>query len=274
MTGPGVDLIADDRGKALELLTLAYQKLDEAETNGYPVADITPLRDDGDRRASTASTASSSVRSNDVFQFPADHPVKLTSLVRGSDGAPYVLDAQNKTVWRIDLAKKTASPVAKAGQRVSGARVGDPRILVTGGPDVLVLDAKNSLWRWRPTDTKGKGTLVKIRIPDSTSWGNDINVMSTFVANFDAAFYKLYLVDPSAQNIMVLSPANDGSGYPLKPHGPPAHRPPGRRDHGPADRRRHLRRRERRRRARDPGDELDARRPGRHPAAARTPTTR
>src|SRR4051812_50163295 len=43
--------------------------------------------------------------------------------------------------------------------------------------------------------------------------------MSTFVANFDAAFYKLYLVDPSQQNIMVLSPANDGSGYPLKPSG-------------------------------------------------------
>ena len=41
--------------------------------------------------------------------------------------------------------------------------------------------------------------------------------MSTFVANFDAAFYKLYIVDPSEQNIMVLSPANDGSGYPLKP---------------------------------------------------------
>ena len=41
--------------------------------------------------------------------------------------------------------------------------------------------------------------------------------LSTFVANFDAAFYKLYVVDPSEQNIMVLDPANDGSGYPSKP---------------------------------------------------------
>jgi hypothetical protein len=41
--------------------------------------------------------------------------------------------------------------------------------------------------------------------------------IATFVANFDAAFYKLYVVDPSEQNIMVLSPANDGSGYPEKP---------------------------------------------------------
>ena len=218
MTGPGVNLIADDRGRALELLTLAYQKLDEAQEAGYPVSEITPLRAQVtaglDRLYGVVS-----VRSNDVFTFPASKPVKLTTLVRGSDGAPYVLDTANKTVWRIDLAKKTASPIAKSGQRASGTRVADPKLLVTGGPDVLVLDTKNNLWRWRPTDTKGRGTLVKIQIRDSATWGTDVNVMSTFVANFDAAFYKLYLVDPSQQNIMVLSPANDGSGYPLKPMG-------------------------------------------------------
>jgi hypothetical protein len=217
VSGPGVNLIEDDKGKAMELLTLAYQKLDEAEAAGYPVSEITPLRAtvrDGLDRLYGVVT----VRSNDVFQFPADKPVKLTTLVHGADdGAPYVLDTANKTVWRIDLAKKTASAIAKAGQRASGTRVADPKLLVTGGPDVLILDSKNNLWRWRPADKKGKGTLVKIRIPDASSWGNDINVMSTFVANFDAAFYKLYLVDPSEQNIMVLSPANDGSGYPLKP---------------------------------------------------------
>ncbi len=58
-----------------------------------------------------------------------------------------------------------------------------------------------------------------MRIPtkNSSSWGNDVKDISTFVANFDAAFYKLYVVDPSEQNIMVLDPANDGSGYPTKP---------------------------------------------------------
>jgi hypothetical protein len=82
---------------------------------------------------------------------------------------------------------------------------------------VLVLDSKNNLWRWRPVDTKGSGSLVKIRITDSSSWGDDVTHLATFVANFDAAFYKLYIVDPSAQNILVMSPANDGSGYPVKP---------------------------------------------------------
>ena len=73
------------------------------------------------------------------------------------------------------------------------------------------------LWRWRPANANGKGTLVRIPVKDSASWGNDIRAIATFVANFDAAFYKLYIVDPSEQNIMVMDPANDGSGYPVNP---------------------------------------------------------
>ena len=57
MTGPGVDLIADDPGRALELLNRAYQQLDEAENAGYPIdADRAAPRDRA-RRASTACTA-------------------------------------------------------------------------------------------------------------------------------------------------------------------------------------------------------------------------
>ena len=82
---------------------------------------------------------------------------------------------------------------------------------------MLVLDGKNKLWRWRPANNSGRGTLVRIPIKNSASWGEDVKDLSTFVANFDAAFYKLYVVDPSEQNIMVLDPANDGSGYPSKP---------------------------------------------------------
>jgi hypothetical protein len=214
VTGP--HLIENDRKKALELLTLAYAKLDEAEAAGYPATEIDALRAQVTAGLDTIYGVVP-VRSTTLFTFPADTPVKLTGLVRGSDGAPYVLDTLGKTVWRIDLAKKTASPVAKSGQKASGTKVADPKIITTGGPDVLVLDTKNGLWRWRPADSKGKGTLVKIKIADASSWGDDISVMSTFVANFDAAFYKLYIVDPSEQNIRVLSPANDGSGYPVKP---------------------------------------------------------
>jgi hypothetical protein len=55
---------------------------------------------------------------------------------------------------------------------------------------------------------------VKVKVNGSSEWGDDIKDIATFVANFDASFYKLYVVDPSEENIMVYSPANDGSGYP------------------------------------------------------------
>jgi len=223
VSGPGIDLIANDPRKALELLTTAFTKLDEAEQAGYPVAKVEALRTTVmaglDRLYGVVNVATSP-----IFTFPADVPVQLAALVRGSDGAPYVLDTANKTVWRIDLNKKTASPILKSGDRVSGVKVADPAFLVTGGPDVLVLDSKNQLWRWRPVGSKG--TLLKIKVVGSSSWGNDIKAIDTFVANFDAAFYKLYVVDASEQNIMVLSPANDGSGYPVPPTGRlPTNRP-------------------------------------------------
>ena len=218
VSGPGVDLIADDPSKALELLTAAYGKLDEAQAAGSPAVEVTALRaevSEGlDRLYGVVP-----VRSSTAFTFPADTPVLLEGLVRGNDGAPYVLDSAGKTVWRIDLAKKTASPVAASGQRVSGTKVkvADPKVITTGGPDVVFLDTKNNVWRWRPLPNKGKGTLARINVEDSATWGDDIEVMSTFVANFNAALYKLYVVDPSEQNIMVVSPSSDGSGYQGKP---------------------------------------------------------
>lgn len=221
VTGPGIDLITHDPKRALELLSTAYEDLDKAEKAGYSPAQIAPLRQQAlaglDRLYGVVK-----VESTDLYTFPSDKPVALTGLVRGSDGAPYVLDTAAKTVWRIDLAKKTATAVVTAGQKASGTKVADPKLITTGGPDVLILDSNNVLWRWRPANAKGKGTLVKIPVKGSASWGSDVSDIATFVANFDAAYYKLYIVDPSEQNIIVMSPSSDGSGYP----GPPQRRLP------------------------------------------------
>jgi hypothetical protein len=62
------------------------------------------------------------IKSSTLFSFPTDTPVKLAGIVRGYDGAPYVLDTANNTVWRIDLAKKTASPVLRASGPRRGSR--------------------------------------------------------------------------------------------------------------------------------------------------------
>ena len=217
VSGPGIDLVADDPRRALELLSAAYDDLDKAQNAGYPLAQIEPLRraalDGLDRLHGVVK-----VGSTDLFTFPeGDTPVSLTGVVRGWDGAPYVLDAAGKTVWRIDLAKKTATAVMKSGQKVAGQKVADPKLITTGGLDVLVLDTKNAVWRWRPSNAKGSGVLAKLKVRDSASWGNDVLDISTFVANFDAGLYKLYIADPSEQNILVLAPRSDGSGYSDQP---------------------------------------------------------
>jgi hypothetical protein len=213
LTNAGQDILTADPQQALQLLRTANQELTLAEGAGYPASATAPLRaqinaglDQLYGVVHVASTA--------TFTFPASAgAVHLSRVVRGSDGAPYVLDTGTNTVWRIDVAKKSAAPIYRSGEKVGAAKVGDPKLITVGGPDVLILDAKNVLWRWRPIGAAGKGTLVKVNIPGSTTWGTDVQVLGTFVSNFSQAFYKLYVVDPSQQNIMVLSPNSDGSGY-------------------------------------------------------------
>ncbi len=213
LTNSGQDLIVVDPQQALQLLRTANQQLTTAEQSGYPAVATAPLRAEInaglDRLYGVVHVASTA-----AFTFPASAgAVHLTTVIEGSDGAPYVLDTGTKTVWRIDLAADKASPVYTSGQQADTGKVGDPKLITAGGPDILILDTKNQLWRWRPIGTAGKGTLVRVNVPGSTTWGSDVRVLGTFVSNFSQAFYKLYVVDPSQQNIMVLSPNSDGSGY-------------------------------------------------------------
>ena len=252
VSGPGVDLISDDPGRALELLNTAYVKLDEAASLSYPARQIEPLREKAleglDRLYGVQPVGSTA-----VFEFPAEKPPKLEAIVRGSDGAPYVLDSANATVWRIDIKKQKATAILKSGTRASGARAAAPKFLTTGGPDILVVDTKNNLWRWRPSNSSGKGTLVRIKVKDSASWGDDVKDIATFVANFDAAFYKLYVVDPSGAEHHGALARERRVGLPGQAEPAPAHRAGRVRDQRPAHRRRHLRGGERRRRPRHPG---------------------
>ncbi len=213
LTNSGQDLIATDPQQALQLLRTANQELAIAEQAGYSTIATAPLRAEINAGLDQLYGVVH-VDSTPTFTFPATAgKVNLTAVIQGSDGAPYILDTGTNTVWRIDLVKKAAAPVYRAGQKMGSVKTGNPKLIVVGGPDVLILDSANVLWRWRPIGTAGKGTLVKVNIPGSTTWGTDVQVLGTFVSNFSQAFYKLYVVDPSQQNIMVLSPNSDGSGY-------------------------------------------------------------
>jgi len=221
VSAPGIDLIRDDRKQAIELLSDAYRQLDVAQRGGAPAATLGPLRakvlSGLDQLYGVAPVATTI-----VFNFTtAKPPVDLAAMVRGPDGMPYVLDRGGKSVYRVDLKTRKATVVVRAGQRVSGTSVADPRFLAVGGRrDLLILDSRNALWRWRPADNRGRGTLKRILVNGAASWGADVRGIGTFQrGTADQGLYNLYVVDPSRQQLLVYTPAADGGGYPSTPTG-------------------------------------------------------
>jgi hypothetical protein len=215
--GPGIDLVANDPRKAEQLLTEAYQALDAAEAANVPASTIEPIR-----RQVVASLDRLynmvDIASTQLFAFPADPAVELRAIVKGPDGAPFVLDAATKTVYRINLADGKATAIFREGNKASGLTQGVPKLLGVGGRDLLMVDSKNVLWRWRPANTTGKGSVARIRVTGAAEWGDDVLGIGTFLRDPEANLYNLYVVDPSEQQVLRYSPAADGSGFPAQPN--------------------------------------------------------
>jgi hypothetical protein len=218
VSGPGIDLITDDRDAALRLLTEAYQQLDKAKVAKISDREIAPVRADVvaglDRLFGMVGVASS-----DVFNFkPAEGaaPFDLRALVLGPDSAPYVIDKTSKSVFRIDLKRKRAVAIARSGRTFGGVKMSEPRFLAVGGRDLLIVDAKNVVWRWRASNDAGKGTTNRLPVNGSTQWGNDILAIGTYLRDRTRGLYNLYVVDPSEDQIRAYPPASDGGGFPAK----------------------------------------------------------
>jgi len=216
--GPGIDLVETDRRRAEELLTDGLEQVDRARGAGIPASTTIPLRNQIvaalDRLYGVIEVGSSP-----IFQFPDDPAVALTALVRGPDGAPFVLDPQTASVYRIDVAGEKATAIFREGNKARGATQAAPRLIAVGARDLIMVDAKNVVWRWRPANSEGKGTITRVNVTGSAEWGDDIVGIGTFVRNAEAGLYNLYVVDPSAEQILRYSPAADGSGFPAAPTG-------------------------------------------------------
>jgi hypothetical protein len=146
-----------------------------------------------------------------VLSFGSD---SLGAAVYGPDGDAYVLDQTDATVYRIDPATGAKKAVAVADERPpGGGTVATPRLLTTGGPDVLILDNENSLWRWRPAPSGFDGTLSRLVVEDSSSWGTNVRRIGTFLTVPDLGLYSLYVVVPAAGQLLEYPAAPDGSGY-------------------------------------------------------------
>ncbi|HEX5467298.1 MAG TPA: hypothetical protein VFW92_11555 [Candidatus Limnocylindrales bacterium] len=210
--GPG-DLIAANPQVALTDLRKAWSSLDQAASLGVAATAIAPLRAQAqaglDRLYGVVATSSTL-----LFSFADLAPgAELRDLVVGPDGAAYVIDRKGQSVIRVDLAARTAKAVVKSGQK----GIGQPWALAVGGPDVLILDGNGALWRWRPADAKGGGTLAKLRLSTATPLGRNIENVAAYVRSADTGLSFFYVLDPQARQILRYSPAADGSGYPSDP---------------------------------------------------------
>lgn len=216
VVGPGIDLVVNDPRRAEQLLTEAYTAVQGAGRGGIPTSTTAPLRVQIvaalDRLYKMIDVASAP-----VFTFPADPAVDLRAIVRGPDGAPFILDATTATVYRINVADGKATVIFREGNRTQAGTPAAPRLLGVGGRDLLMVDAKNVVWRWRPANSSGKGTITKVRVTGASEWGDDIRAIGTFIRDPEANLYNLYVVDPSAQQMLRFSPAADGSGFPAQP---------------------------------------------------------
>jgi hypothetical protein len=219
--GPGIDLVEDSPDEALELLAGAYQDLAAAEDANVSARVIDPLRAEVvaglDRLYGVVE-----VTSSDLFTFvPGEgvQPYVLGTMVLGPDGMPYVLDVASNTVYRVDLKRERANAVVRTGREMGDTTVDELRFLAAGGRDLLVLDAKNQLWRWRPSDDAGKGTLTAVTVEDASQWGDDIRAIGTYLRDPSRGLYNLYVIDPSEEQIQAYFPASDGGGFPREGSG-------------------------------------------------------
>jgi hypothetical protein len=143
----------------------------------------------------------------------------LGAAVYGAGGDAYVIDQTNATVYRVDLGTGAKKAVAVAGQKVAsvGAAgddvVGAPRLLAVGGPDVLILDDANAVWRWRPAPVGFEGSLTRLQVDDASNWGTGARGIGTFLTDSALGEYSLYAAIPAAQQVLLYPAAPDGSGY-------------------------------------------------------------
>jgi len=157
VVGPGVDLVQDNGPLALQLLNEAWTELDKAEQANMPASAIRPVRED---LVTQLDRYYKVVEVNDevlyAFDPEANPAIELAALVLGPDGAPYVLDRTTSAVYRLNLQTALANLVIREGTEAAGAIATAPTHLTVGGPDLLVLDSQNILWRWRPADAAGE----------------------------------------------------------------------------------------------------------------------
>ena len=202
---PG-DMIHSDPVQAQTLLQGAWNDLQNAKagvsaTAYQPV--LTRVTD-----ALEVLIGTSRITGTQFYAAPAGATV--ADVVLGPDSASYAIVGDG--VVRVDPSNGSVATVVQSGAG-SGQGMGKPRLLSVGGPDLLIVDDGGNLWRWRPSDAVGGGTLGEIRVAGGQPWGPDVVDIATFLINPAEGTYRLYVPYPTGSQILRYEPTADGSGF-------------------------------------------------------------
>ncbi len=203
--------VVGDPVQATKLLREAYADAQRAAQSGIPADATAPVIG----KITNALNGLYDVHfgtTSQITGLPAG--TDPTGLERGSDGALYYIDKNAATVSRVDPTKTGAKPIAviSAGDG-PGVGIGSPKLESSGVCEVVIVDIRGGVWRWRPSDNKGNGTLGKINLSDTPDWTTSVTGIETLATNSQQCLYNLYVIDPTSNQILKYSLQAAGGGF-------------------------------------------------------------
>jgi hypothetical protein len=205
------NLAATEPDAALDFYREAWDEIVRARATGLAA----PALDELERR----------VRSGLDGLYGARTPVtsKVAAMPRGADpvglvrdprGGAYYIDQAAEAVIRVNTENGKAAEVIHRGDAPAAggnSTIGVPVQLEAGGPDVVVIDDEARPWRWRPSNSAGAGTLNRLTLQGSPTFGDDHGDVAAYSPNTGG--YRLYVAEPSRNQIMRYQQTLDGSAF-------------------------------------------------------------
>jgi hypothetical protein len=137
-----------------------------------------------------------------------------TGLVRDSRGGAIYIDRASSTVVRVNTSSGKPADIVHEGDNAvggGGSKIGKPVQVEAGGPDVIVVDDDGRPWRWRPSNSAGAGTLARLTLQGGSTFGEDHGDVAVY--SDSAGSYRLYVAEPSLNQIMRYQQTLDGSAF-------------------------------------------------------------
>ena len=202
------NLLATEPGTALEYYREAWAEIEQARSTGLSA----PALDDLEQRVGGGLDALYNTRTPAV-----ERVVKLpkgqdpSHLVQGPRGGAIYIDATDGTVYRANLKSKKTAKIVSEGQKGSGKTIDRPVQLATTDYYVIVVDDKARPFRWSPSNSAGAGTLAKITLRGRTGFEPNHGDIAAYDPG--NSLYRLYVAEPSLNQIMRYTQTLDGSAF-------------------------------------------------------------